>query len=256
MIKKFIPLIAGIGLLFAAGCGTLVPKPVELFQDKVKEFPETQKKDREAERQALELTQKRVRDLKEEVIKEGLKTNIVAKVKDLENLTDALAKNAGPPLDAPRDDAERVTRRLYESTAGFVERVFKFRSKNDENAGKEIEGTGLIRVPYLVWLGGVVLFVFIIIIIAMVLRTALKVYATTNPPLALGLSAVQVGAAGVKKMFSQTIKGVEEFKNRLFKTVESGKETFTADEVKTLLREELQKAHDEETQTVVKHLTK
>lgn len=253
MIKGIAPLLVGIGLIFSTGCSSLVPKPVELFQKEVKEFPETDKKDREAERQALELTQERIRDLKEEAIRGDLNTNIVGKIKDLEKLADALAKNAGPPLKAPKDDASLIARILKVSTAKFVETIFKFRSKNDKWAGHKIEGSGLFQVPYFVWLGGVILFLGILAVVAMVIWGALKVYATTNPPLALGLSAVQMGARGAKKMVSQLLKGGESFKNRI---VEAGKDRFSVEEVKAIFREEQIKAQDEDTQNVVKHLTK
>ena len=81
---------------------------------------------------------------------------------------------------------------------------------------------------------------------------ALKVFAISNPPLALGLNAVQLGARGATSLAGQLLKGGEKFKARLATEVS---DPALQAKIQQIFRDEHEKAQSPEAQILVKHLT-
>jgi hypothetical protein len=126
-----------------------------------------------------------------------------------------------------------------------------FRDSNDQNQGKKIEGTGLFSVPYFVWIGILLVLGFIGFIVLSLIWGALKLFAMSNPPLALGLNAAQLSAKGAGKMVTQIIKGGQAFKGKLDDIIE---DSSLKDQLLQAFRDSHEKAQDEDTKTVIKHL--
>lgn len=240
------------GMLVTAGCGTLIPKRVEFFQDKVQKFPDESAGYREAQRRAAALAETRVQQILEGAIEEDCSTNITAKAEDARRLTGAVADSLGNPL-KPATDADTAADALRKAMARLDKKIESFKQTNDDNVGKKIEGTGLFSIPYFVWLGIVIVLVFAGLVIAGLIWTALKVYATSNPPLALGLNAVQAGGNFAKKALTQLIKGGEDFKEQVAKEIA---DPALLAKVNQLFNVHQRMSQDQDVQVVVKELTK
>lgn len=238
--------------LLTPGCGTLIPKRVEFFQDKVQKFPDESASYREAQRRAAALAEKRVQQVLENAIAEDCSTNITTKAEEARRLSGAVSDSLGNPL-KPATDADATADALRKAMAKLDQKIESFKQSNDENAGKKIEGTGLFSIPYFVWLGLVILLVFAGLIVAGLVWTALKVYATANPPLALGLNAVQAGGNFAKKALTQLIKGGEEFKDAVKREVT---DPAVLAKVNQLFNIHQRMSQDGDVQIVVKELTK
>ena len=132
-------------------------------------------------------------------------------------------------------------------------RIDDFREDNDRDVGKKIEGTGFLQVPYFVWLLIVAAVGFVGIIILGVLWTALKAYGMSNPPVALGLQAVELGGKATAKLASQLVKGGESFKDRIEKTITDSK---VKEQVLGLFSSAHKEAQSPENQAVIKELIK
>lgn len=249
---KRLAAILGLVALLVSGCGTLFPKPVEFGQDKVERFPVLTEREKETQRQAaLRAKEEAARTLRA-ASEEGSSPAVIEPATATQRLTDSVSLSLGPPKSPSSYESEELARRLEASIAKLNRRIDEFRLENDANAGKKIEGTGWLSVPYFVWIGGVLLVGFIGFIILGVAWTALKAFAMTNPPLALGVNAVQLGARGATALAGQLLKGGERFKTRLTEVIEDPE---VAAKVKQLFRDEHEKAQSPEAQQIVKHLT-
>jgi hypothetical protein len=214
------------------GCGTLLPKKVEFFQDKVEKFPEQSKKHEEITRQAAEF----------------IYQNTETPVKDVAR---ALSSTVGAPKRPWKGAPEELAQSLSYRNAIYRADIRDFRDSNDQNQGKKIEGTGLFSVPYFVWIGILLVLGFIGFIVLSLIWGALKLFAMSNPPLALGLNAAQLSAKGAGKMVTQIIKGGQAFKGKLDDIIE---DSSLKDQLLQAFRDSHEKAQDEDTKTVIKHL--
>lgn len=252
MKRQLLAALIGAALIFETGCGTLIPKRVEFFQDKVQKFPEESAKYREAQRRAAELAERRAQDALAGAIAEDCSTNVVGPIKDTRDLTGAVSDSLGSPL-KPTDDVVGAITELRKSMARLDAKIEAFKQSNDENAGKKIEGTGLFSVPYFIWIGLVALMAFGAFIVVSLIWTALKVYSMSNPPLALGLNAVQAGGNFAKKALTQLIKGGEEFKDAVSKEVTDPE---LLARINRLFQVHQRMSQDLDVQAVVKELTR
>ena len=134
--------------LCLTGCG-LIPKPVEFGQDKVKAFPRHPAAQLEAERQAAALAADRAREAED--LADG--TPAAKPAGEAAELSEAVSRSLGPPSDPWKKEAEKLVVRLDSLTAKYNRLLDRFKEQNDENAGKKIEGTGFLQVPYFLWLG-------------------------------------------------------------------------------------------------------
>lgn len=215
-MKLFRTLFLAIAIAVGgAGCSSLIPKRVELGQDKVQRVPTPKPSEREVQRQAAKRAAEAAKQVLETAIQEDL-TPVIEPARDATVLTKSVSDSLGPPLKSasPTEPAAVLAARLERAIAKLNERIEEFREDNDKNAGKKIEGTGWLSVPYFVWLGGA----FILFGGAyMILKTIVSVAAAGNPAVGLGLSAVQLGGRGAAALASQVLKGGQLFRERLAK---------------------------------------
>lgn len=251
-MKRFLSILVLSALV--SGC-SLIPKPVELFQDKVKKFPVAKQSDKEIQRQTALRAKEKAKETYGAALSTDAAPSVVAPAEETVILSDAVSESLGPPvkpasIDKPSAD---LARELGTSIAKLNQRLDDFKNDNDENAGKKIEGTGLFQIPYFIWLGGFIVFGLIGFVILSVLWAFVKMAAMSNPPVQLGVSAAQLGANFLKKSVSELTKGGEEFKNKLSGVI-SDPETLEA--VKELFRSEHERAQSGDVQALVKTLTK
>jgi hypothetical protein len=251
-IKFLTPLLA----LALTGClGTLVPKKVELFQDKVKAFPEQSEKLRELERQAIYQSHEKATETVVAALKENSTTNVVAPARDTMKLTQAAMVAAGPPEKLPEpNNVTNLVTAVEQGIGKYNLKVEKFAKDSDENVGKKIEGTGLIQVPYFLWLGGALVVAFILYIIFKAAKAALAGAALVNPGAAVGLGVLNVAQSVASKAVTQVVKGGEDFKGWV-------KEEFTGDQsLQNKILNAFKVAHqtnqDQDVQSVITTLTK
>lgn len=239
-------------LLLLPGCGTLFPKPVEFGQDKVEAFPTQRASERETQRQTALRAKEDAEKTLRAALSEASSPAVVEPATSVARLTDSLSLSLGPPKYPATVPSDELARKLDLAVAKLNARIDEFHIDNDENKGKKIEGTGWLSIPYFVWIGGVAVVVFIGLIILGVAWTALKAYALSNPPLALGLNAVQLGSKGAKSLVAQLLQGGEKFKERLSKEVT---DPVLQEKIRQLFRDEHERAQSPETQQIIKRLT-
>jgi hypothetical protein len=248
MMKALLIAFLSLGLL--TGCGTLMPKKVELFQDKVEKFPDKKASEREVQREAAQNAAREANALVKAVLTNAPVTNVLKRAEATAELTDALSDSLGPPISPSKTEPAKLADKLNTTTGKIIERVFDFKGANNENAGKKIEGTGLIRVSYFAWVGGILVLLFLGYI-------ALKVVATlgaaANPAVGVGVNAVSMGAKGIAKALSQVIKGGQKFKQGLDAKIQ---DKTTRDEILALFKASHKESQDAEVQKAVSHLTK
>ncbi len=229
-----------------AGCGTLIPKKVEFFQKKVKAVPEKTASDLETERQAAYAASLAARLTVNEVIKNNDPAAVVTPAKDTEALTAAVSTSLGPPQTIPDGPVTNLANRVTENKAELDRKVARYADKIEPLVGKKIEGTGLIRVPYFVYLGAIALVIFLA-------WTALKLYGAVNPIVGLGTNVVgRVSGSVLSGAVAELSKGGELFKEKVMNS------ELTA-EIKSKVLDLFSHAHvqaqDKSTQDLVKTLT-
>lgn len=232
-----------------AGCSSLIPKRVELGQDKVQRVPTPKPSEREVQRQAAKRAAEAAKHVLETAIKEDM-APVIEPARDATVLTKSVSDSLGPPLRSasPNETAAALAARLERTVAKLNERLEAFREDNDKNAGKKIEGTGWLSVPYFVWLGGA----FILFGGAyMILKTIVSVAAAGNPAVGLGLSAVQLGGRGAAALASQVLKGGQLFREKL-----SQEEPAIRERVEKLFVSSQKEAQSPEIQAAVRQLLK
>lgn len=251
-MKKLLPLLV---ILLLSGCGTLLPKKVEFFQDKVQRVPEPTAKERELQRQAAAAAAEKARETVEAAISNAAPPAVTAPARDTETLTAVVSESLGPPLHpaAPDKSADAIADELRSAIAKLNRRLDEFKRDNNENAGKKIEGTGVFQIPYFLWVALVGVFVFAGLIVAGVLWHGLKLYGMTNPPVALGLNAVQAGAGFARKALAEVVQGGEAFKSALEKEIQ---DPVLLAKIKGLFQSHQRMEQSQDTQAIIKELTK
>ncbi len=244
-MKKYLALIP-LALLLT-GCGTLIPKSVEFFQKKVKAVPEVTAKAEETRRQAADYVSTKTEEAKIAAIAANSGTNIVTPITESHIVAEALSGSLGPPEDPWKKEAQRLALLLKEQQANYNERLASYAARTEKLEGKKIEGTGLIRVPYFVYIGCIVLVVFLA-------WTALKIYGSINPLVGIGTStAGRIGSSLLSRGFSEVVEAGEQFKNYV---ADSG----LTDAVREQVLDLFQRAHKEhqsrDVQGLVKTITK
>jgi len=236
----------------ASGCAALMPKQVEFGQDKVEKFPTPDKGFREVQKQAAVMLADELDAIKENYLAEGSSPDEVRPVSEAASLADALSTSLGPPLKPFKLLSLKTWERpllvlsdeLDRETARYIDDVGDFADDNDKNAGKKIEGTGWIQIGYFSFLG-------LFLILGFFAYVALKVVGTLNPPVGVGMQLAKVPVKLAGRVLSQVLKGGEGFKEII-----KQRATWSSDEVVKLFREKQERAQDQESQELVKHLTK
>jgi len=229
-----------------AGCGTLIPKKVEFFQKKVKAVPEKTASDLETERQAAYAASLAARLTVDAAISNNDPATVVTPAKNTEALTAAVSTSLGPPQSLPSGAVTNLANRVIENKAELNRKIARYSDRVEPLVGKKIEGTGLVRIPYFVYIGSIVVLGFIV-------WTGLKLYGAVNPVVGLGTNVVgRVGSSVLSGAVSELSKGGELFKEKVQNS------ELTA-EVKAKVLDLFSHAHasaqDQSTKDIVKVLT-
>lgn len=242
---KFISSIAVAALVLFSGC-SLIPKSVEFGQDKVKKFPAHPAAQLEAERQAVKLAAEKARQAELEATLDG--SAAAEPAGDAAELSEAVGRSLGPPASPWTAEISALTRKLDAQTAKYNALLAKFKSGNDENAGKKIEGTGFLQIPYFLYVGVIGLIGYIV---WMVLKTVSNAAASANPGVAVGLKVAQVGGKVLSRGFSQLIKGGQTFKQKIEEEIEDPE---TREKILETFRASHQVNQDSDVQNLIQKL--
>lgn len=250
MVARALVTLGLVGLL--TGCSTLLPERVELFQQKVEEAPAPTAADKEAQRQAAALAAVRAQDTLIEAVRADAPETVIEPARDTATLTAVVSKSVGAPQTPSDTNVMRVVQRLERSLGDLQVRMDRFIEKNREQAGKKIEGTGLLQVPYFLWIGLVGVFVLVLVVVVSVGVSVLRVMAGSNPILGAAGAVVRLTANAAQRGFLQVVKGGELFKKELQKVVEDPK---LRDEILKTFRQSQQSVQDTDIQQVIKELS-
>jgi hypothetical protein len=250
-MKKLLTLLLALTL---TGCGTLIPKRVELGQDKVERVPVASATELEKQRRAAAMAEEQAQKTLDAAIGVDAPVCVTEPARATADLTDAVAKSVGPPKTPiqPNEDPHKVANDLRSAVAKLNARLDDFKADNDKNAGKKIEDTGWLKVPYFLWLGGFLVVGFVGLIVLGVAWSFVKMYAMSNPPVQLGVNAVQMGANFLKKAVGEIAKGGEKFKAAVEREVQ---DPALQAKIKDLFRVEHERAQSSEVQELVKAIT-
>jgi hypothetical protein len=221
-MKTLIKTLLVLGLSFTlVGCSSLIPKRVEFFQDKVEAVPEMKASEKETQRRAAQRAEEKSRETLSAALGTQADSSVVRPAAETVLLTDAVAESVGPPLRPASDSqsSEALAQELRSQIAALNKRLDAYREDAEKNLGKKIEGSGLFSVPYFVWLGGFLVLAFFGFILLAVLWSFVKLYALSNPPVQLGVSAVQTSANFLKRALSEVAEGGEAFKESILSEV-------------------------------------
>ena len=235
-------------LVTLVGCGTLIPKKVEFFQKKVQAVPTKTASDEEAEREAAYAAHLAARLTVESAVSNHSPATVIGPAKTTERLTDAVTTSLGPPQDIPSlKSVDKIAARVIENRADLNRKIDRYAAKVDPLVGKKIEGTGLVRVPYFVYVGS-------LIVLAFLVWTGLKIYGSINPVVGLGTNVVgRVASSVLQKGYSEIVSGGEAFKDYLEK---SGIESSAKEKVLDLFSRAHKENQSPNTQVLVRELTK
>lgn len=247
-MKRLLPLL--FSLLLLSGCG-LIPKNVEFFQRKVHEVPELTSTQKEYQKRAAYLAKQRAVDVVDNALTSGASTNVIVPARDVEKLTDAVSTSLGPPV-TPSTNADTAVENLTRAVAKLDRSIDAFKEKNDRDAGKKIEGTGFIQIPYFVYLGVVVL---VIVVGWHLAKTALTVASVAQPAAGVGVGVMNVAGSLAGKGFSQVVAGGKKFLDWV-NSEASGLEPGLKDKLTKAFTDSHQAVQDHDVQTVVKTLIK
>lgn len=252
MKRLLIYLALLIAILFFSGC-QLVPKTVEFFQDKVKPVPIKTEKAKEFERQAAKYLEEKINTAHEEAVRADVTNSVVEPLTDAKIVASPLSESLGPPITPWSSTSTNLALQIEKTLAKFNTQLEKYREIVKPNEGKAIEGTGLLQIPYFVWLtvviGG---FFFLYILIKSVLQ-ALMISSGAGIPLSIGLKSISgIASKNIKQGFVQVVQGLERTKEFI---KQSSQSTFTKEEVLELIRNEQMKSQNVEIQKIIKELT-
>ncbi len=249
-MKNISYLLSLVGLVCLTGCGTLIPKRVELFQDKVKKFPEVTQAAKETQRQAALRAKEKANETLVAAVAEKASPFVISPAAETVVLTDAVSLSVGPPVKKSTDSTEALVDELRKSIAVLAKKVDSFKEDSNENVGKKIEGTGFVQVPYFVWLGGAALLAFVGF---HVLKLVLAAASAANPGAMVGVGAMNVASSTASRGLVQVVNGGKRFVKWANDTVE---DPVLRQNILDAFVDAHKKAQDEDIQTVVKPLLK
>lgn len=248
MRKNLLQSLLAISFLFLCGCSTLIPKKVELFQDKVKAVPEATVPEKETQKQAAALAAKRADDTFRAAILDQASETVLEPAGDTLALTRSVSTSLGPPINKWGGPATNLAEKLETAVAKLDRRIDSFASKQDENVGKKIEGTGFFQVSYVFWAGGAVVLLFLGFV---AVKVALTIASIANPGVAVGTRVLSGGAHLAAKGFGQLIHGGEMFK----KEIVDFEGQLTPEIVKEIFTKHHKQTQDRDVQAAVRELT-
>lgn len=247
-MRRLITILLAVGLF--AGCSTMVPKRVEFFQDKVKQFPEYSDYSRQLEKQLAQRLQQKTAQTVQAALVERSSTNVVTPAREAERLAIAEAVIIGPPEKPSTLPSDALAVKVESSVGKLDSKIDDFKKGNNENEGKKIEGTGLFQVSYFAWVGGILALLALIYFAG---KIALSIAAIANPGAAIGLNVVNGIGAVAAKGFSQLIRGGENFKDWVSREV---KDADVKQKILDGFRIAQMQSQDEDVQNTVRAVTK
>jgi hypothetical protein len=230
------------------GCG-LMPKAVEFGQRKVRAVPEKTEKAVEAERQAAQFIARATSEARDEALRSHY-TNVIPPLTEARDAAGGLSYSLGAPLRPWTDSGAELARRLGYLEARLDRDLDRYREKVAPDVGKKIEGTGIVQIPYFLWLAIVAGALFLI-------WTGVKVVGAVYPPVGLGVAGVsaagRIGARTASRALAQIVRGGEAFKEALRRSDIDDK---AKSAVFDLLRRHQMVSQDEPVQRLVQEMTR
>lgn len=232
-------------IILFAGCG-LIPKRLEFFQSKVPSVPDKKESTKESEKQAAVYVSQKIDEATKSAIEERASTNITNPLNSASPVARALSVSLGPPLVEFMGNPDKLAKALTHDTAIFDNKIEQYKQKIEPLEGKKIEHTGLFSVGYFTYVG-------IVIGLAFLIWTGIKIFGAFYPPVGIGASVIgRVSSKLVSSGFSQVVHGVEALKDHL-KT--SDTQTYSTDQILELIKSFQERKQSPEVQEVVKKLT-
>ncbi len=180
---KRLPLVLAAVLMLLPGCA-LFPKQVEFFQKKVQPLPTVTDAAVNRQRQAADY---------------------IARSEETNRLAKSLSASLGAPLKPWYGSADELAYRMDHDRAVLQVKVEKFAKRDDSLAGKKIEGTGFIRMPYFVFLGCVVGLLALIWV-------GVRIYGLVNPIVGTASGVIgSVSSSVLAQGFSELVSGGSQF---------------------------------------------
>lgn len=205
-----------IPIILLCGC-SLFPKKVEYFQDKVEKAPVKNETHQEVQKEAALYVAEKTQETYEVAIKENASTNLLKPALESKIVANSLSDSLGKPKEEFSGPAKELSRKLDSLEAKFDSKLNSFIKDNDENAGKKIEGTGLIQMGYFTQ------FIILAVILSIV-WVAVKIIGVLNPAVGVGTKVISGGFLGVSKLlgkgFREIVEGGQKFKQRIEEEIE------------------------------------
>lgn len=244
MKRYLLPLIFSLCL---TGC-SLIPKSVEFGQDKVHKFPQPTAKQDELQREAAALAKQKAQETVDQALKENASPFIIAPARETEKLTDAVSTSLGPPVSA-RTNSALIVSGLNTAVAKHNNKVSDFAEDNDKNAGKKIEGTGWLQIPYFVYVGIVGVLIFVGWHLLKLVIEGLQAYPPTAIPATVAVGGLNVAENVAGKALKQIVAGGQGFKTWISNEI---KDADLKDKILSAFTANHETAQDEDVQTLVK----
>jgi len=240
-----------LSLLSLTGCiSSLIPKTVEFGQSKVHRFPEPTSSQKELQKEAAELAKEKAAQTLLAATAENTSTNVITPARETAVLTDAVAESVGVPASRPTESSQALADELRASIAKLDKKIESFKAENEKVAGKKVEGSGLIQVPYFLYAGG---FVLIVVVGWHLAKTALTVASAANPGALVGVGAMNVAGSLAGKGLTQVVQGGKDFLGWVNKEVS---DPILKQKVLDAFTSSHKMAQDSDVQSVVKQLIK
>ena len=245
-MKKILSALVLAGFLATSGCSLLLPKKVELFQDKVKAVPEQKASEKETLRQAAKMASERAKQTQAAALSEGASTNVISPAGETVALTESVSVAVGPPAHPSQLTAEQLAVKLDSAVAALSKRLDSFKASNNENAGKKIEGTGFFQIGYFsMWA--------IILGFLALIAVGLKIYGMVNPVVGVGTNIFgRVSSTLLKKGVSELTEGGEWFKEYIHEAKDG---VLSKEHILDLFNRAHVEAQSRDTQAIVEKLT-
>ena len=169
--------------ILQSGC-SLIPKPVEYFQDRVQPVPGRSEASEESLRQAARLAASRAAETERAALSSEAAPEVLTPARDTAVLTETVSDRLGPPSAPWRGEIEALIAHLDAQEARYQRELSTYRAQVQENVGKPIEGTGAIQVGYFTHL-------LILAAIFAVAWLIVRIIAIFNAPGVVGMKAIE-----------------------------------------------------------------
>lgn len=243
-----------LSLSFLPGC-SLLPKKVEFGQAKVPAYPEKTDKQKELERQTADALVKKTQEVKDAVIFYEDPPEVVKPAQEATKLAQGLSTALGPPSAPWTGPSDALVARLEAAVARQNQALEKLSDKLDKYEGKKIEGTGVVQLPYFVYLG--IVAAGLALLVALI-HAGVNIGAMLNPGVAaakVALNVAEAGAAAAGTLAIKTAKQVVAGGGAFIKDLEgSAMAQSIKDDVKKLFATAQSKSQDADVKETVKSL--